>query len=673
MPTYRFDGKSYAFPEGTTPEEAAEAIEGLAPPPTAVADAVKNAPSAIARGVAGIAGLPGDVARGMRWLNDKAMSGLGVREADPGYVETGRPTGVPTTALTPPTDATSSDVVKGIESVTGPLYQPKTRLGKYSGAVLEFAPGAVGGGGVGNVARNLTRFALAPGLASEGAGHLTEGTKAEPYARFAGGLAGLGLANFATRPNAGPQAVTRALRGVTEQQIDDAGRLMMDARVRGLDLTWQEAIDQVTDGASSLGNLQRMAEASPRSGERMREFFADRPQQVGAAFDRQMGDIAAVPMTPSQIGPRASTAATSILDRVRQNINRRTAPDYLAAEAAPIAARTMARLHRAVPGFTEALGAVRGNPHLNAPIAHLPDNSVGVLNEVKKQLDQQAANVGRATDPQRNMQIAASNERSATAVRRAARRASAPYRRALDEQARARGAELTPLQQSPLGDIADAGADTGRAMRALLPDQPLPNSAAETGRTARLMNAQDSATTRNLVRSRLEGMFNTAAKDLQGGPSQFRGAAASARIYGDRQMRRNIQAALSELPNGNQIATGFNRLMEIFQATGRRQRIGSQTAFNQEYQRQLQGGRTIGEALTGPRQAIRERYQQWRLGRNLDDIARLLTDPGAQRRLIELARANYADPRTGVLAAQLAEDMLGEAGPQISGMLQGAN
>jgi hypothetical protein len=174
------------------------------------------------------------------------------------------------------------------------------------------------------------------------------------------------------------------------------------------------------------------------------------------------------------------------------------------------------------------------------------------------------------------------------------------------------------------------------------------------------MNAQASAVTRNMVRSRLEGMFNTAARDLQGGPSQFSGAAARARIYGDRQMRRNIQAALSELPNGNQVATGFERLMEVFQATGRRQRIGSQTAFNQEYQDVLRGGRLVGESLTGARKAIRERYQQWRLGQNLDDLARLLTDQGAQQRLLELARANYADPRTGVLIGQLVEDIAGE-------------
>lgn len=652
-----YKGERHEFPDGWSEEKIAEALS--AGQVTPAQDVARNAPSAIARGVAGLMGLPGDVSRGMRWLNDKAMQKFMGREADPQYVETGRPKGLPESTVPQivPDFPTSGDVVGGIESVTGPLYKPQTRAGKYSGAVLEFLPGAIGPGGL---VRNAARYAVAPGLASEAAGQATEGTAAEPYARFAGGLAGLGAARMLSNPDAGAQAVSQSLRNVTQQQIDDAGRLMADARVRGVDLTWPEAIDQVTDGATNLGNLQRVVEGSQRGSEVMRPFMAQRPGQIERSFANQMGDIVPVQMTPSSVGPRASEAATGILDGIRRRINARTEPDYRAAAADTVPDRTLQRLHRSVPGFTEALATVRGNPHLNDPIRALPDNSVAVLNEVKKQLDTMAANVGRATDPNRNMQIAASAERSATAVRRAGRRASTPYRRALDEQARAREAELRPQQEGIIGQISNAG-DTAAAGRALLPEGPLPGSAAETGRATRLMNTQNSQVTRNLVRSRLESLFNKAARDLQGGPSEFAGAAARARIYGDRQMRRNIRAALSELPNGNQLATGFERLMEVYQATGRRQRIGSQTAFNQEYQAQMRGGRVLGEGLTGARRAIRERYQQWRLGQNMDELARLFTDQGAQRRLLELSQMRYGDPRIPVVAGQLAEEMLLES------------
>lgn len=650
-----YKGQQHEFPDDWDESKIAAA---LGSGPTELGDAVKNAPSAIARGVAGTLGLVGDVGRGMRWLNDKAMSKFAGREPDPEYVETGRPKGVPRTFMSDVSQAldvpTSGGIRKNIEKVTGPLYEPQTRTGKYSGTALEFLPGALGPGGL---VRNAARYALAPGLASEGAGHATEGTPLEPYARFVGGLAGLGGARMLSNPDAGAQAVSQSLRNVTQQQIDDAGRLMQDARVRGVELTWPEAIDQVTDGATNLGNMQRVVEGSQRGSEVMRPFMAQRPGQVERAFANQMGDVVPVQMTPSQVGPRASEAATGILDGIRQRINRRTQPDFDASRYENIPDRTLQRLHRSVPGFTGALAEVRANPHLNHRIANLPDNSPQVLNEVKKLLDEEGRNIAGATNPHRNLTVASSNERSAAAVRRAARRSSGGYRRYLDEQARARGAELQPQQEGIIGQISDAG-DTGAATRALLPEHPLPGSAAETGRATRLMAGANPTVTRNVVRTRLEGLFNVAAKDVQSGASEFSGAAARARIYGDRQMRRNIRAALSELPNGNHLATGFERLMEVFQATGRRQRIGSQTAFNQEYQRALQGGRLVGEGLTGARRAIRERYQQWRLGRNMDDLARLFTDQGAQQRLIELSRMRYGDPRIPVVAGQLTNEML---------------
>lgn len=659
MPSYVFDGQEFGFPEGTSDEEAFRFMVA-AQPPSPLVDAAKNAPSALARGVAAVAGLPGDVSHGMRWGTDKVRQLLG-GNADPQYVETGRPAGMPDTPFKDlvPQPPTSEDVRSGIESVTGiGGYRPQTRLGKYSGAALEFAPGALGPGGL---VGNLMRYAVAPGLVSEAAGDLAESSghgDYAPYARALGGLAGLGGANYLARPNAGPRAVSQGLRGVGEQEIAEAGRLMMEARVRGIELTWPEAIDQVTNGRSSLGNLQRIVEASPGGSEVMRPFMANRAGQVEGAFNRQMGDIAAVPMTPSQIGPQASDAASGILEGIRRRINARTAPDYTAARADVVPDRTLQRLHRSVPGFTQAFEHVRTQPNWAAELQGLPDNSVIVLDAVKRRMQQTAENMGAATNPDRDLFVSSSQGRASQAVDRAARRSSRPYRRALDEQARARQAELEPQQQGVIGRVSDAG-DTAAAQRALLPDQPQPGSAAETGRATRELVGADRRVIQNLIRSRLEGMYNTAARDLQGGPSEFAGAAARSRLVGDRQMRRNIRAALSELPNGARIAEGFDTLMSIFQATGRRQRIGSQTAFNQEYQRMLQGGGLTGEGLTGARRAVRERYQQWRLGRNLDELARLLTDQGAQNRLMELARMRYADPRSWVLAEQLIEDMAG--------------
>lgn len=654
MPTILFEGKKYAFPEGVTDGEIAEAIEANQVSPAA--DIGKGAWSGVKSGVAGIIGLPGDVAKGMRWTAEQAGRLVG-SPVDQAYIEGKGPVG---TSLSP----TSDVIEKGLNSVLGKKYEPQTTAGKYARTISSFAPGVLGPGGM---VRNLIRFAVAPGAASEAAGQATEGTELEPYARAAGGLFGLGAASLRGGPSTAERAVSDAMRTMTPQKMQEAQQLVADAAQRGVTLTWPEAAQQVTDSATTLPNLQRVAEASQQGGEVMRPIMAQRPQQVQQAFDRQMADIAAVPMQPSQVGPRASEAGTAILENTRRGINRRTQTNYDAARNDLVPERTFNRMMNQVPGFAEALDDVRSSAHLNDTLRGLPDRSVAVLDAVKQQLQQRAQNVASATNPERNMTVSASQTRSAAAVRRAGRRASGPYRQALDEQSRLRQAELRPLQEGIEGRIADAG-DTRQAVNALLPENPLPNTAAETGRATARMAAQDTRTTQNLVRSRLEDTFQRASKDIQSGSNEFAGAKGRAALYGNRQFRRNIGEAVRGLPNGAQIATGLDRLMEIFQATGRRQAIGSQTEFNRLLTEQLSGGRVAAEAASSligrvnPLTFVRDRYRQWMLGRNMGELARLITDPAHQQRLIELAGLPRGEPRTRVLLAGLVGQMIQDGG-----------
>lgn len=82
---------------------------------------------------------------------------------------------------------TSSTVEHGIEHVAGPIYEPQTTAGKFARTAGEFLPAAfLPGGGEAKVVERLGKMVLAPALASEAAGQLTEGTALEPYARMAG-------------------------------------------------------------------------------------------------------------------------------------------------------------------------------------------------------------------------------------------------------------------------------------------------------------------------------------------------------------------------------------------------------------------------------------------------------------------------------------------------------
>lgn len=83
----------------------------------------------------------------------------------------------------------------GSESL-GKLYEPQGALEQGAQTVGQFLPGMIGGPE--SLAVKFATRVAAPAAASEGAGALTKGTEAEPYARVAGALlGGAGASKFA--------------------------------------------------------------------------------------------------------------------------------------------------------------------------------------------------------------------------------------------------------------------------------------------------------------------------------------------------------------------------------------------------------------------------------------------------------------------------------------------
>lgn len=142
-----------------------------------LADVAKSAGTGLVKGVVGLAGLPGDITElGARGL-DYATRGVGSLLGQ-------------NIAPRPPQDPLlgSGQIQRGLESVTGPLYEPKTTAGNFAQTAGEFLPSLIGGP-EGLATKFATRVA-APAVLSEGAGQLTKGTAAEPIARLAGAVTG---------------------------------------------------------------------------------------------------------------------------------------------------------------------------------------------------------------------------------------------------------------------------------------------------------------------------------------------------------------------------------------------------------------------------------------------------------------------------------------------------
>lgn len=277
-----------------------------------VADVAKSGGSGAVRGATGLAGLP---ALARDWVADPiaALPGRIYNYATTGKFEdtdtmkrgralekeADRPFAVPTT----------DEINKAIDAATGaPItsYKPQTVLGEYARTTGEFLPGLMTPGGA---AAKVIGGVMVPALLSETAGQVTKGTAAEPYARAAGAVVGGVGGAMAFRPKTAEAALTPALSGVPKETMDDALTLIRDADARGLKLTLPEAINTVSNGASSrLSAVQRYLEGSEGGSKVLGPYMADRPRQVARATAQALDDVAPRP-DPNRLGENVRQSA----------------------------------------------------------------------------------------------------------------------------------------------------------------------------------------------------------------------------------------------------------------------------------------------------------------------------------------------------------------------------
>lgn len=157
------------LPQSPTPVTNPEVLKKLNQQPDhQLTDVAKGAAKGLAEGAEGLAGLPGDLERGVDWLADKVLPlPQGV---DP------HPSG-----LAPP----STDQVDSLVGASK-LPAPQTTAGQRTENIASFVPAALGGEG-GVVKSALLRGVL-PGAASELAGEATQGTPLELPARIAAAM-----------------------------------------------------------------------------------------------------------------------------------------------------------------------------------------------------------------------------------------------------------------------------------------------------------------------------------------------------------------------------------------------------------------------------------------------------------------------------------------------------
>ncbi|WP_334176942.1 hypothetical protein [Pseudoxanthobacter sp.] len=541
--------------------------------------------------------------------------------------------------------------------MTRNLHAPQTTAGEYARTIGEFAPAALSPGSL--VRRAAT--VMVPAVASETAGQMTKGTPFETAARVGGAVVG-GIGTALAGARSAPQQIVRkgasGLDSATVQADWTAAKsLMADAEQRGLSLTPVEALNQVSGGRyRNLAKAQRVAESTGGGAQVMDDFMAARPAQVEASGRAAIDALAPRTMDPVQTGTRAQAAAEGAIQDLRGDINAGTRAAYRAAEADPIPAVDFDRI-AANPGYQETLRQIRSHPVLGPAFQHLPDNSVGMIDAVTKEMKTKGAAAANSANAGHSGLLSSLYSEGAQDARSSASRTSAPYAQALAEQAARRQGELAPLEAGPVGQIAGT-ADVTAQRGALFPRNPEAGSSPVVGSAVKQLAARDPDAALGLVRQHAETVFNDATKSLQSGPNQFGGAKFSATLRANPEARDSLRAAVEALPDGKSRWDGFNRYLDILEATGKRLQRGSETAFNGEDIAGMKGGGTIGRAVSSagtqiPR-ILSEAYDRYRFGRNTSELANILTSRGALPLFENLLKSAPNAVRSRQIAALLA-------------------
>ena len=652
-----------------------------AQPPSVAADVAKTVVPGLVRGTAGLAGMPGDLQHMHTSIWDKGLlalthgfqdvTGLGPQKGTPEREQWDRafgaasPGGLPAAVgAQPGSEAEKAfnqeplakvaanerflpgggDIVGAIEVVTGPMYKPQTTAGKYVNTLAEFVPNMALAGSGGFI-RNATTNVVAPAVASEAAGQFAAGTPWEMPARIAAAVTGGVGSSMALRPKGfmGRDAV-EAVQGVTDDQFKQADAIMQEGQRLGAPVTVAESIAQATDGATTLPAIQSFVEGSAGGGQIMRQFMAQRPAQVGRAADQFFSTIHPQSIPSSELAPAIRGAAQDTLDATRNQINAKTAPLYRAAEAQRIPDDQYAVLMND-PAFQAGLKDATAGKFSGPIVQNMDPQSIGALDAVKKKLNTAAENLGNKKNVEsRDLYEASLARQGAERVTEVAKQASPEYAQALDIQKSLREKYLTPWENGLLGQLAKKNQTVKQALDVLFPADPIHGNAAEVGRTVSKIAETNPSAAKSLVRAHARYVFDKTARDLEGGANEWGGAKFISRLVGNRAQEESFRAAVKALPDGEQILNGFDNLQQVFEATGRRQHVGSPTASRTEMANRMSQGGVIDDVTTAAKSGlttipgrVNEAMKNMRLKRDSAKLAKLLTDPEGVKHLKRLA------------------------------------
>ena len=553
------------------------------------------------------------------------------------------------------------------------VFTPEAEFNTPIGRVAGFTTELAGSGGVNprNVIRAgqsmVGRGSLKPidsfsrlgkDVAMTGTTGLAGGTTTEvlrdigvdsPVAQFlatAGVMTAAGTP-LALRSTAG-EISKKGFENVTPQQIRQADELLKRSYQEGSRLTAAEALAQVT-GSNPLIATQRVVEGMPKSAPTMANFMNVRPESNVQFMERTLASVS--PKIEGAERGLQSTAERSIgtAEKLRTQAS---APFYQEAGKVAISKDELSG-YLSDPRIKGAVDKVRSVDTYG--VKNMPENDMRVLIAAKQSLDDDYAS---------QMNAMTGSQKNAGAVTYAARdkldkfltSKSPVYKQGRDIYSQVTTDVVNPLVQGRVGQIAEGGVgETGMRTQqgVLMPTNPQVTSPKDIKATVQALRRQDPNAVPAWTRQSLEGIFNETTQKLQGGENQFGGAKFASTVAGNKQQRENLKTLVTESA-GIQAWNGFEKMLDVMEAQGKRQPMGSATAFNQMISEEFkQGGLGQAGALLTKPSRISTAYDEFRMGKNAQLLAKLLTDPDGINKLKEISNTAPNSAKTRLLVNSL--------------------
>lgn len=626
---------------------------------------LKATGSGVAKGVAGIASLPGLVERGMTYIPGmdqgilKDVIGTDWGEQSIGRSKSGK-------YVFPG----YQDIKRNLDAIgVGPIldYDPESMLGQFQQTGAEWATGGL-----------LSKPALMPRMAgiSTGGGMFAEGTEQLTGSELGGAAAGMTsmipiqMISGMNRSNAS-RMLQDALSGLDDatrkKVLSDAAELEKFARQIGVPLTGAESI-----GTQSMLDLLDLARSNRYGAPIMDDFLRGRPDQTMDAIMGSLDSLAKKPTSSKEWAEKVQEVADQYIKRAQQlRTAKSQAAGYTAADTEVVSPTLVNNIIR---NIDEAMKASKpGEPVYRK------------LDEIRKRLISEPAKKGKVVDstgkatttpavPEIRMVILdgikkdldeviqlSGNPNAKEAVKKIVSSSIRPIVNDIDEvlltnpnfqagrEMFAKESEMVVnILEKYIGAFNKAGIKPAAITKLVF--DPKNVSAKDVRTISKIMNDADPDIFPEIARKYLDNVIEIAGKPTQGGIINVGPKFAKDVFSGSNTEQRAVfMAMLDGVADAKNLSfsqtkdfkVGFERLMKVLQTTGKMPG-GNSATFQRQQMAGMASESTLGRGLdiisTQPFQSTRNFLRELIEKRTVEELANVMTSPNSVEEIIKLSK-----------------------------------